>query len=696
MTRLLSIIALLFALLVIASSSPVQAGSTPASVGDPSGAVKAGTSPDAWFNGAKQSNWTETDKISPGMAQILSQALIDFGSYKPNGVCESAAANQAWQALADAANGGYLEAFIDAIKSALGGIKKVATFGADPSDAADAIEAGKLADQAFEEAKSRGSDWLKEKLKEIFKGTPPEVVKRTTKRGDCDLTLIAIWDKASQSYEITIYGDCHCTTVRLWDGTHSTKLKSFAVQLKGTVTPDIVDGERVLHVGFAKVTVTANCGCNVGGVTGQRPGGTTTTPGGTTPGGGTTTTPPNTAEGWRKVKTDCKPCQPIVDAIQAAQDARDGMTSEFRDAKAELDAAASRGDKAEIAAAQAKLDALTGREAGLIKLQQELYAKLKACEKEKCPPPGTVPPPTPASGQPLDKDPNLQPVPPGQNKAGSSGVSLPPWAGAGSTVVINVNPNDEAEGGANGVVLITEDQQGHKKLLQGKGNAGRIALLAGLAYGTLRAIELVTGFDEAGKPIVGSTCQIGDPAHIEGTEPLAEVPSPGKLAIREAGSSVQPGDTMTLHVQGNDPLSTRFALDGKPVKLLGVSNNSAVVQFDPSTSLAHHQLVMLSNNDQTPPLNIVFVKLTPHALRVSHPGVTQTVTVEVAGLTPSDGATMYFKLDGDAADMVSGGNAATVPVTHGKAEVQIIGKHAGQILLRFRLDVHNPQFAPAQ
>jgi hypothetical protein len=34
-----------------------------------------------------------------------------------------------------------------------------------------------------------------------------------------------------------------------------------------------------------------------------------------------------------------------------------------------------------------------------------------------------------------------------------------------------------------------------------------------------------------------------------------------------------------------------------------------------------------------------------------------------------------------------------VPVLNGKAQVQIIGKHAGEIHLRFRLILKNPQFA---
>lgn len=674
-------IAIGFALVVVAFVRPVLADGA-ATAGNPAAAVNGAKSPDAWFNDAKQSNWDVTTKISPGMSQILGQALIDFSSYTPRAGCESAAANQAWQALADAANAGPLEGFIDAIKSALTGIKNVATFGADPSAAADAVEAGKLAEKAFEEAKDKGSDWLKERLKQIWKGKPVEVLERVSDRGGCHIILVAIWDKAAQKYEITIYGDCQCALIRDWNGSRSIQLKTFAVQLTGSVIPDIVDGERVLHVGFPKITDIALCDCNPGGATRPLPQASPSAP--------SSVATPSSGDQWRKLTTTCKACQPIVDEIHAAQAARDGMDTQFRQAQNELEAAD--GDKAAAAEAKAKFDALTQREAGLILLQQRLYAKLKACEQECVQ--GTVAPAQPGvPAKPMDKDSNLQPAQPvpGQNKSTGGGVSLPPWAGAGSTIVINVNPNDEPEGGADGVVLVTEDQSGHKQLFQGKGNNGRIAIVAGLAAATLKAIEVVTGFDEHGNPITGSRCDIGNPPHIEGTQPLVEVP-PGKLAISEAGSSVQPGDTMTLHLQGNDPLTTRFMLDGQPLRVLAVSDDSALVQFDNQTTLAHHQLTMLSRNDQTSPLTIAVVKLIPHPLPVSHPGVTETVTIDVAGLTPSDDATMYFELEGDAASIVSGGNSAAVPVTDGKAQLQIVGKHAGQIGLRYRLVVKNPQF----
>ena len=398
------------------------------------------------------------------MAQILSQELIDFGSYQPRAGCESAAASQAWSALADAANAGPLEGFLDAIKSALSGIKQVATFGADPEAAAEAIEAGKLAEKAFEEAKEKGSDWLKEQLKKIWKGTPPEVFERESNRNGCKIILVAIWDKAAQTYEITIYGECDCASpVRDWAGTHNIALKTFAIQLKGSVVPDIVDGERVLHVGFPKITDVANCNCKPGVPTRPLPQ--------TSPSVPTSPAPPSSGGEWRKLTTSCKACQPIVDEIHAAQDARDSMDTQFRQAAEELKAAD--GNKAAAADAKAKFDALTQREAGLILLQQRLYAELKACE-QKCAQGATTPAQPGVPGKPMDKDPNLQPQgqpTPGQGKSSSSGVPLPPWAGAGSEIVLNVNPTDQPEGGANGVLLVTEDQQGRKKFFQGKGNA---------------------------------------------------------------------------------------------------------------------------------------------------------------------------------------------------------------------------------
>src|SRR5579862_7274226 len=109
MRKTLRILGLAFALWM--GSLPALAWAKGTSAGDPAAAVKGGQSGSDWFDGAKQPNWNVSDKISPGMSQILSQSLIDFSSYSPKGGCPSAAANTAWNALADAANAGPLDAF---------------------------------------------------------------------------------------------------------------------------------------------------------------------------------------------------------------------------------------------------------------------------------------------------------------------------------------------------------------------------------------------------------------------------------------------------------------------------------------------------------------------------------------------------------------------------------------------------------
>jgi hypothetical protein len=392
MLKALRILALAFALWM--GSVPASAWANGTSAGNPGDAVDKGQSGNAWLAGAKKPNWNVSEKISPGMSQILSQVLIDFSSHKPGGACPSAAANTAWNALADVANAGPLDAFLDAIKSALSGIKKVATFGADPSAAADMLSAGTAVDEYIEGLKNGGTDEakakLKEKIEEYWKGKPVEVLTRSSGRGGCHTTVVAIWDRAASSYEVTVYGNCDCNLVPVWGGGSTVKLKAFAVQLQGSVTPAIADdGVLVLNVGFPHITVSSNCNCDKldhPSVTAPPPddGGLVTVPG--TGGGTTSPGPKHDAQFWRTIKTDCPACQSIVDKIHAAQEARDKMDVEYRSANDKLNSAQSRGDKEEMAAAEAALNALRSRDAGLIELEEALLVELRACEQAKCPP----------------------------------------------------------------------------------------------------------------------------------------------------------------------------------------------------------------------------------------------------------------------------------------------------------------------
>ena len=306
-----------------------------------------------------------------------------------------------------------------------------------------------------------------------------------------------------------------------------------------------------------------------------------------------------------------------------------------------------------------------------------------------------TPTPAPTRKRGIDDDPDFKSVIPQPGATqGTDGVSLPPSAGAQSEIILNVDSDSpDAQAGAGGVLMLTVDQTGDQKVYRAQPKDGRLAFVAALSgAAALATIEVLKGFDKDGKPIVASRLDIGDPAHLADTEPVANVPPSGP-AIREAARSVEPRDMLTLHIQGNDPQTTRFLLDGQPMRTLAVSDNSALVRFDSATPLGHHDLVMQTGTQQTSPLTIAVVKLTPHPLPPASPGVTVTATIEVAGLTPADAATMEFAIDGDAAQIVGGGTTRTVPVTNGVAQLQLIGKHAGQILLHFHLIVKNPQFA---
>lgn len=368
-----------------------------ASAGDPSSAVAAGTSGDDWFDSAKQRNWRVDDKISPGMYQILSQAMLDFGSYRPTGgPCSAAAANAAWQSLADAANAGPVEAFLDAIKGALSGIKDVATFGADPSAAADLLAPGALMDAWIQKVRESGQDALqtavKEKLEEIWKGRPVEVLRRQSSRGGCTTNLVAIWDRATSTYEITIYGNCNCNPVPLWGSDRTFRLKTFAVRLSGRVTPSLRHGDMVLNVGFARATVMQNCNCAAPG---------TPPPPTPPPHAGGANTPlqdhgisgPN-GQGsidWQKLRTNCPACQPIVDRIKAAQTERDRLEPQFRDLQGHYEAAVTRKDTEAIVTYREAIDNLRKRDAALIAVQRKLFDELLACERAQCPLGGQAP-----------------------------------------------------------------------------------------------------------------------------------------------------------------------------------------------------------------------------------------------------------------------------------------------------------------
>lgn len=273
---------------------------------------------------------------------------------------------------------------------------------------------------------------------------------------------------------------------------------------------------------------------------------------------------------------------------------------------------------------------------------------------------------------------------------GTDPVALPPYAGPYAEIVLTVASNPP-EGGAQGTLVLTEDEQGHTSYHRVFADpTGRIVITAALTSGVLKAFSLVRSVDAHGVPNIASRCEIGNPSHIPGTDTVAHPPANG-LAITETNSSTQPGDLVRVHIAGNDPLNTRFTLDGKPVRALGVSNDSAIFQVPQDTPLATHQLVMESNGKQSNAIGIAVVSLVAEPLGPSRPGVVQTITIRVNGLSPGQQAQMFFEIGG-AATMLDGSTAATQPVVNGIVRLNVRGTQAGKALLRFHLKVLSTQF----
>lgn len=273
------------------------------------------------------------------------------------------------------------------------------------------------------------------------------------------------------------------------------------------------------------------------------------------------------------------------------------------------------------------------------------------------------------------------------------GAALPPFAGPSSQIVLTIEPNP-AGGGAQGTLLLAEDQMGRMRYFRPKSkNAVNIAM-GGPANAVLRSISLVSGFDEQGKPVIASRCEIGNPTRVPGTDIVARPPARGP-AITETNSAAQPGELVQAHIRGDDPLTTRFLLDGRPVSVFGVSDNSATFRIPANTTLANHQLVMESGGERSNAVSIAIVQLVPEPVAPSQAGLVQTITIHVNGLTPGEQADMYFEVGG-AAQMLDGGATTAAPVINGLTHVQVRGTRAGQALLRFRLHVRNAQFVSSE
>jgi hypothetical protein len=544
-------------------------------------------------------------------------------------------------------------------------------------------------------------------LKEIWKGKPVEVLKRTSHKGGCDIVLVAIWDEAAQTYEITIYGTCHCKVVPDGNG-RSSAVKSFSVQLKGKVVPGIEDGARVLNVGFPKITVEANCDCATGTpgtLKTPEPGGTTgggTTGGGTT-GGGTTAMPHG--EGWSKVTTTCKACQPIVDAIRAAQEARDKMDSEFRTAKAFLDAANSSHDKQRIDDATAAMSALTARDAALIVLEQQLWQKLKDCEANcgNATAPGNVTAPGNAGAPaPQRTESPKTPVTPkaGDGQGTNEGAYVPHTSSPNGYITGTVI--DPQTTGASNFIVATVDAQGHTSFFRSvTDDAKRFVLFVGA--GT-KLVKIATRFGKDGDLQNPSLCDVGSGLQVPGTQDLPTTPPPGGPAILGGNSSYERSNPVEVHTRGIDPRNVRLQFDGSSdgTQVLAASDSDVIanVQGTPATAATSgatsvapglHDVTLVSDGKTTNTMRSVLIDTSASLAGSEKVGGTKIGTLKIVGIPDGAPATCDFTVEG-ASVFEDGTTAMRLPVKNGTVIVKLKNIRPGQMYLHYTVNVSIPGY----
>jgi hypothetical protein len=236
-----------------------------------------------------------------------------------------------------------------------------------------------IIDQATDQIKDSVKDAIKDKLKDIFKGEKPEVYYTTSVVGQCSVVVIAVWDKANNTFEVVIYGDCHCQPQSIIMSLQQAKLGTFSVKLSGTVVPVLTRDDQArdtvtLSIHDNRAEVHANCNiCLPGG-----PPMTAAPPPSTPPPATSSLKPPP-----RDVKTKCKECQPIVDRILAVYGDLDAMNIALLAAQDAYNAAVTRHDS-DVQSLAAQVDRLGIQELALKKELLDLASKLAECEKNQC------------------------------------------------------------------------------------------------------------------------------------------------------------------------------------------------------------------------------------------------------------------------------------------------------------------------
>jgi hypothetical protein len=318
-------------------------------------------------------------------------------------------------------------------------------------------------------------------------------------------------------------------------------------------------------------------------------------------------------------------------------------------------------------------------------------------EKPKAGNPESPKPPT-ENVPPVDKDKNFKPVQPepGSGTGIDNGVYVPPIAGPGSYIVGSVeNPNTNTPSGPTSFIVGAVLPDGKKTFWSGLTDEhGHFKL--GVPVGVLSLFGFLL-FDQKGHPDQGPVCTIGRPPHLDGTTPLTDVPGAQQPAILEGSPSYQRGNAglFNLHTRGNDPLTTRVLLDGKPdgVQTLAASDESLSARFANDVPLGRHRMSIESSGKRSNEFSAVLVSIVGEPLMPVKTGQVSMVRVHVEGLPPNQSASMVFHVGG-ASTLATGGSTMTVPVKDGIAQVQIRAVHPGQTQIQFTLLMSLPGFAP--
>jgi len=287
---------------------------------------------------------------------------------------------------------------------------------------------------------------------------------------------------------------------------------------------------------------------------------------------------------------------------------------------------------------------------------------------------------------------------PGNGTGNDQGSYLPPLAGPGSTITGSVV--DENEAGPRGFIVGTVDDTGKRSFFSGITDAG--GHLAFVVPSGVTAVELFRHFDKNGNPSAPAHTAVGQPSHLEGTDPLPpdKIPTDGP-AITEANSAIERGGpthgTTTMHTRGTDPLRTRVLIDDKPSETYAASDTSVVAHLPEELPLGTHQFSLSSAGRKTNSFPADVVAVHPEPIAPLHTGATTTVRVHVEGVPKDHQAAMHFEVSG-AARLVGGKPSVDVPVSNGVATVQIQAVHPGQLVAKYQLRVSIPNYwaAPMQ